>query len=148
MKRALLILTLIIMGVSFLSAQKADELTFSFKKNDKGKVFNRNPDKSRFCNFIISGIASGEQAEALVDNFKKSPLVKEFTISEEGNANERTAYILVAPEARFEQLRSLLIANGVMWVKVDDKAMAVGTLKSKAERKAEKMRNQNIPGSH
>ncbi len=125
--------------------QTADDVICVFTKKENGKVFTKNEDGSRFVNFVISGIKSDEQAAVLKENVKKSAFIKEFTISDEMKNNERKAYMSIKKGTKVDALSKLLMDNGINYIKLDDKISKVSELKSKAEKKQEKMKNGNKP---
>lgn len=126
-------------------AQTADDVICVFTKKENGKVFTKNEDGSRFVNFVVTGIKSDEQAVSLKENVKKSVFIKEFTISDEMKNNERKAYISIKKGTKVDALSKLLMDNGINYIKLDDKISKVSELKSKAEKRQEKMKNGNKP---
>jgi hypothetical protein len=138
MKKCFSAFVAILICASFSFGQTADDVMFSFVKKENGKILQKKDDGSRFTNFVVSGLKTDEQANNFVTAFKKSDYVVDFTVSEEFAAGQRNAYLCVRKEAKFEHLRDLLKFNGVTFVKVNDKATPVTSLKSKEEKKAEK----------
>jgi len=139
----LIIALLIISASSF--GQTADDVICVFTKKENGKVFTKNEDGSRFVNFVISGIKSDQQAFVLKENVKKSAFISEFTISDEMKNNERKAYMSIKKGTKVDALSKLLMDNGINYIKLDDKISKVSELKSKAEKKQEKMNDPNKP---
>ncbi|HNW70060.1 MAG TPA: hypothetical protein PKI01_06635 [Bacteroidales bacterium] len=139
----LIIALLIISASSF--GQTADDVICVFTKKENGKVFTKNEDGSRFVNFVISGIKSDQQAFVLKENVKKSAFISEFTISDEMKNNERKAYMSIKKGTKVDALSKLLMDNGINYIKLDDKISKVSELKSKAEKKQEKMKDPNKP---
>ena len=134
---------MIISASSF--GQTADDVICVFTKKENGKVFTKNEDGSRFVNFVISGIKSDQQAFVLKENVKKSAFISEFTISDEMKNNERKAYMSIKKGTKVDALSKLLMDNGINYIKLDDKISKVSELKSKAEKKQEKMKDPNKP---
>lgn len=125
--------------------QIADDVICVFTKKENGKVFTKNEDGSRFVNFVITGIKSDDQAVIMEENVKKNVFLNEFTISEEMKNNERAAYISIKKGTKMDALSKLLMDNGINYIKLNDKISKVSDLKSKAEKKQEKMKNTNKP---
>jgi hypothetical protein len=125
--------------------QTSDDVICVFTKKENGKVFTKNEDGSRFVSFVITGIKSDIQAEALIVNVKKSPCIIEFTISDEMKNSERKAYMSIQKGTRMDVLSKLLMANGINYIKLDDKISKVSALKSKAEKRQEKMKDPGKP---
>lgn len=139
----ILIALVIITGSAY--GQTADDVICVFTKKENGKVFTKNEDGSRFVNFVITGLKSDEQAAFLRDNVKKSVFINEFTISDEMMNNERKAYMSIKKGTKVDALSKLLMDNGINYIKLDDKISKVSELKSKAEKRQEKMKNGNRP---
>ncbi len=125
--------------------QTADDVICIFTKKENGKVFTKNEDGSRFVNFIITGIKSDDQAVIMKENVKKYAFIKAFTISDEMKNNERSAYTSIEKGTKVDALLKLLVDNEIHYIKLDDKISKVSELKSKAEKKQEKLKNKNKP---
>ncbi len=138
MKKVLSAFVVMLICTGFAFGQTANDLVFSFVKNEKEKVLQKNEDGSRFANFVISGIKSDEQASNMVAAFKKSDFVIDFTITDEVGANQRKGHIVVKNDTKFENLRDLMKANGVAYVKINETVTPVANLKSKEELKKDK----------
>jgi hypothetical protein len=147
MKKFLSAFVAIIICTGFAFGQTADDIMFSFVKKENGKIMQKKDDGSRFANFVISGIKSDEQAANFAMNFKKSDYIVDFTVSDEFAKGQRNGYFCVKKEAKFDHLRDLLKFNGVSYVKINEKVVAVSSLKSNAERRSEKG-NVGAAGSH
>jgi hypothetical protein len=102
-------------------------------------------DGTQFVNFTISGIQTDEQAKILADGIKLNDIILEFTISDETSPLVRNAYLKAKREVKFEQLRELMKANNVAFVKVNDVLTPLSELKTKAEKRAEKAKDKSKP---
>jgi hypothetical protein len=142
-------LALILVGMFLCSAlsfgQKSNEIVFSFIKKDSEKVMQKANDGTQFVNFTISGIQTDEQAKILADGIKLNDIILEFTISDETSPLVRNAYLKAKREVKFEQLRELMKANNVAFVKVNDVLTPLSELKTKAEKRAEKAKDKSKP---
>lgn len=125
--------------------QTADDVICVFTKKENGKVFTKKEDGSRYVNFVITGIKSDEQAAVLKENVKNSTFIIEFTISDEMKNNERKAYMSILKGTKMDVLSKLLMDNGINYIKLDDKISKVSELKTKAEKKREKMKDPTKP---
>jgi hypothetical protein len=145
MKKYLNIFIALMLICAFSYGQTADDVICVFTKKDNGKVFTKKEDGSRFVDFVITGIKSDEQAEALKVNVMKSSFIIEFTISDEMKNSERKAYMSIKKGTRMDVLSKLLMANGINYIKLDDKISKVSALKSKAEKRQEKLKDPGKP---
>ena len=145
MKKYFSILIALMVISAYSYGQTTEDIVCIFAKKENGKVFTKNEDGSRFVNFVITGIKSDEQAAALKENVRKNSFIKDFTLSEEVNKNERKAFVSITKGTKIDVMWNLLLNNGIDYIKLNDKVSQVSVMKLRAEKKAEKMINRNKP---